>query len=410
MSKAKATTKFFELIIGSDKGEIHSGDIPVRWCVSNGLLEDLEKKGLKNIHVLFVPLNPNGIETKTRKLVPISDLMTYVRFTRPGKCRLFAFLVHEPGGDGRVLKKIFTKKFAGHYDSDIIDSDGEYRREHHGERSKSYIYERHAETDIELPEGVFGKQPSPGIRWFTNLWHSEELEDQCHFRRRFAFALFIKSWAVLGFALGIFLFRGFIGSLVFAAGFTKINWKVVGHPFSRRTNELLINVNSEDNFFLNIFKINRKKENYYDPDPVGEISSMSGLFLSPLFITLYLLAGVITVINGGSFWTAIGVILVLLLILFGIMGGMIGVFLLIEKSRRAEGIMDWFHRLARTYVEWLVAREIQANQLKDIPELICPKNKDNVIQANFSDIPFKRRSIRLWVEAIKNSVCKPMAR
>ncbi|KKM24107.1 hypothetical protein LCGC14_1608360, partial [marine sediment metagenome] len=61
-------------------------------------------------------------------------------------------------------------------------------------------------------------------------------------------------------------------------------------------------------------------------------------------------------------------------------------------------------------VEWREAREIAANSLDNLPELICPKNQDNVIVAQFSDIPWRRRSIKLWFEATKNMVCRPMAK
>ncbi len=403
----RKATKFFEVIIGSDSGEIHSGDVPVRWCVSNGLIEDLKENDRKNVHVLFLPVDSTGREMGTRKLVPISELMTYVRFTRPGKCRLFSFLVYEPyEGNSKKLKKIFLKKFAGSYDSDIIDSNGEYHRDHVNDQGRTYIYEKYAEADVEVPEGVFGKQPSPKIRWFTNLWHSFELEDQCHFRRRFMFALIIKSWGILGYISFLFILRGFLGALAFLVGFTKVKWTPIWHPFIHETRDVLDDVRDRDNFFMNVFKIKRNR--YYDP--VEDFSSNSGVLISPLFLMLSLLIPTLVWMVGGNFLITLMIFVGVILIIFVGFWVIIGGILLGEKTEGGRKIIHWFGKYLNRWSQWLREREAEYNQLEDIPELICPKNKENVIQANFSDIPFKRRSVRLWVETIKNAVCKPMAR
>jgi len=413
---AKATTKFFELIIGQNDGEVHSGDVPVRWCVSNGLVEQLEEQEERNPHVLLIPVNPDlvaedgtirqhGREVGERKLVPMKDLMTYVRFNRPGKNRLLAYIVF---GNTKGLKKIFLGKYCGDYTTTLL-CEGELSITH---RVKGWVYEdQHVDVNIEIPEGVFGKEPAPWRKWYANLWMRGILEDECHFRQRFWLVGTLKFFPVVAVASWFFVARGAIALGMALLGYKKVDWWPVIQPFNNYTRYVTWNCNNEDNFFLNLFTIDRNDH----CNVVQSLSSFTGVFVTPLFlliVALFIL--LLSVINGFGFWVGLMLMLVTMAGVAVIMGALLGFFILgektVEKTTWSTKFGNWGHGWITNFVEWREAREIAANSLDNLPELICPKNQDNVIVAQFSDIPWRRRSIKLWFEATKNMVCRPMAK
>lgn len=409
---AKATTKFFELIIGQKDGEVHSGDVPVRWCVSNGLVEHLQEQGNGSPHVLLVPVNPDvleedgsvryiGQEVGERKLVPMKDLMTYVRFNRPGKNRLLAFIVF---GSSKALKRIFLEKWSGDPATTILH-DGEVSM---SDRAEGWVYtEQHVDVNIDIPEGVFGKEPAPWRKWFANLWMRGTLEDECHFRQRFWLLGVLKIWPVAARAIWFFVVRGGMALSLFLLGYKGVDWNPVIHPFDGYTRWIHQKCENEDNFFLNLFKVDRNDEN----NIIQALSSFSGVFVSPLFF--FALAAVLVIasmIADFGFWTGLMIALVMVVGVAVVFGVFIGLLMLFEETRWGQRFGDWFDGHMLRFTKWLEARQIQANSLDDLPELICPKNDINVIAAQFSDIPWNRRSIKLWCESIKHAVCKPMAR
>ena len=108
----------FELIVGDETGEIMNGDIPVRWCVTPELVKELEDNNIVDPHVLLVSATQKGQEMQ-RQLVPITELMTYVRFTKAGDQNLFGFIVD--GAKGRKkLHNLYLRKISGSFYTDVI--------------------------------------------------------------------------------------------------------------------------------------------------------------------------------------------------------------------------------------------------------------------------------------------------
>ena len=122
-----------------------------------------------------------------RQLIPITELMTYVRFTKAGEQQLYGFIID--GEKGRTwIHKMYLRKMGGRYDTQIMFN---YTNEPHSDLPWEYT---RTEVNVEIPEGVFGKEPGPWMKRFVNLWHnsSGRVVDQCHYRQRLWLAFTLK--------------------------------------------------------------------------------------------------------------------------------------------------------------------------------------------------------------------------
>jgi hypothetical protein len=171
----------FELIVGEANGEIHNADIPVRWCVTPTLVKQMEDAGIIDPHVLILTATKSGQEIQ-RQVVPITELMTYARFTKAGDMRIYGWIVNGKMGRKKLHKNL-TRKVSGRYETTLVDTWDGTPYEKIGDLSYA-----HVSMHVEIPTGVFGKEPSPWVKWFSNLWHESRTADQCHFRRRMIFA------------------------------------------------------------------------------------------------------------------------------------------------------------------------------------------------------------------------------
>ena len=107
----------FKLIVGENDGTISNADIKVRWCVPPNLMSSLQDKSSKSVFVLLSCITADGVEM-SRKLVPISDLSTYVRFTRAGHGHVINAWILE--GEYRMLFEAHaTKEGRKSYFSDL---------------------------------------------------------------------------------------------------------------------------------------------------------------------------------------------------------------------------------------------------------------------------------------------------
>jgi len=180
----------FELIIGDEGGRIDNGDVPIRWCAKPDFIHKLKELGVVDPHVLIASFSPrkhSGHERHTvemdRRLVPLSELMTYLRFTRAGNMKVYGILLDGACGRG-ALHERYMRKQSGSYDA-IVDSytDAIYI-------DMKYSVETTSEL-VQIPAGVFGKEPSPWVKWYVNLWHNakDRITDECDFRKRMIIAI-----------------------------------------------------------------------------------------------------------------------------------------------------------------------------------------------------------------------------
>lgn len=444
----------FELIVGDETGEIMNGDVPVRWCVTPELVKKLEDDKIVDPHILLVTATDKGLEMQ-RQTVPITELMTYVRFTKAGAMKLYGFIID--GACGRKkLHSTYMRKVAGDYGTDILYR---YTGEPHDHLPLEYT---RTEVTVEIPAGVFGEEPGPWMKWFVNLWHtsSGKVVDECHYRRRLMIAFSLKWLPVLIWATMLIVARVALSSVLALAGYFKGMkfWRAF-RPFKWcSVDHILDGINDFDD---NPFLIKRK---YTYKNGYEQTTTM---FFTVAFIPLVL------VLQTSFVWAFADHFVQSMLIITGIilfigMGWDIAGLLVkwLENTEVFEKISKAFgNKLTATfeyldvnnrwrYLKWLgygvIATIVvifssifitvglilvptlvvmillmvygdailtrlnnaytvapENNDYTEIRELLCPKDELN-LKPDINFIPPKQRTIRLWYLDLKNKVCKPM--
>jgi len=449
----------FELIVGEAGGEIHNADIPVRWCVTPSMVKNMEDAGIVDPHVLLLTATKDGTEIQ-RQVIPITELMTYARYVKSGNMKLYGWIVDGKMGR-KKLHQTLTRMVHGRYNTTLIDWDG---NSYADIENISYA---HVAMDIEIPDGVFGKEPNAWVKWFSNLWHEARTVDQCHFRRRMILAFTLKWIPVLAFVIVSSGFRLLVAAFLCLIGYHKwvANPKYIFRPFDAEFNNVFELEPSVKNIFLFTRKTKYKKWNSDDVTQ-SHITGFSFMPFIPLLIfslllltktasealvgTGYIMATILTVAvtfdilvagviwfqyttlfsalrtrlhsawktfdtyltktNGWKKMKVAGIVaIVALAIAFAINNTtlflLFGKLLLIIVAVMVPLVLLGMGSM------WLMNRfmfgDLEGADYTEIRELLCPKDEENKI-ASYSAIPKKQRSLRLWYLDTKNKVCKPM--
>jgi len=447
----------FELIVGSETGEIMNGDVPVRWCVTPELVKQLEDDDIKDPHILLVTVTDDAQEMQ-RQLVPIAELMTYVRFTKAGDMKLYGFIVD--GACGRKkLHSTYMQFIANEYATDIIFY---YTGQPHD--YLPFVHDR-TEVTVSIPADVFGKEPGPWMKWFVNLWHNSrsKVVDECHYNRRVMIAFSLKWLPVLIWAAMLIMFRVGVAGAVALAGYYKGNkfWRSF-RPYKWGSLEyhILDEINKPaDNPFL----VKRKRI-----DKSGD-EQTTLMFFTMAFNPLILLIQTFIVWAAAEHFAQNMLIVTAIIFFIGVLWDL-GVVLKhwLEKTelfgKMFEDVVNkisamveyldennrwkylkWFGYsiiativitfssifitvgiflvpvlivmvLLMVYGEAIIERlnniytvAPENNDYTEIRELLCPKDELNLVP-DIKLIPPKQRTVRLWYLDMKNKVCKPMQR
>lgn len=465
----------FELIIGDAGGVIDNGDVPIRWCVSPDFVKKLEDKGVVDPHVLITSYAPKSIyncedpvyvHEMDRRLVPLAEMMTYLRFTRAGVAKVYGILLDGACGRGELNRK-YLRLRNGSYDA-VVDrySDTLYEDIDHSIARTSNL--------VDIPTNVFGKEPSPWVKWYVNLWHDSrsKVTDECDYRKRKLIAFIFKWELWIPFILTVITYRAlFAGTIALAGYFKKVKFLRVFRPYKYPSMEYNIFDSPISVVDDNIFIFKRKNLCKIGSDKTG---MLFGLAFSPLIymVMLGLVAGVFNPDGiGGLFTIAGAIVLGIMGVLFTIdlfvlfIEGMIRLNIGERMVSRIESIVDWirartpnieidmgnvflviagivllvavgfafkyillflgmvgvatviigvFFAITVVFADklsiWLdnyFALKAKDNDYSHLTELLCAKDEDN-LRPNYNYIPKKQRTVRLWYHDLKNKVCKPM--
>jgi len=460
MSDTKVETpkvmKPFELIIGDANGELQNADVPVRWCITPTLVREMEERGIEDPHVLIVSCSRH--QEFQRQLVPVTELMTYVRFTKAGDMRIYAWLLDGKKGK-KELHNNYLRKKNGSYKTDIF-----YYGIAEPYKEIDYSFD-FVSYDVSIPEGVFGKEPPAWIKWFANLWHEKRTVDQCHFRRRVTLAFTLKWIPVLAWATVSVTWRLLMATLLVLFGhWTHISDpKYLFKPFDTDFYDAFQgkSMHVDNNpFFLTWNRKLKNKRKLYEHMLFSGIPFIP-IFSVAVFTVLYLVTGDLTVASvytgmgmAGFFGVCVAIDIFSTSLMwfvdtevfsvaadkvFGPMFKVTGPMWSKVNTRMSKkygweklgaailvitlAVFGWmlqdvwwvFASLAGMIVLsiggfWLLDRlmfpEVETDYT-EIRELLCPKDELNVV-ANYDAIPKKQRTIRLWYLDVKNKVCKPM--
>ena len=311
-----SSTHSIELIIGEGNGEIINGDVPVRWCIPPETLMQIQETGATDVHILIMSLMDNTSKEMDRQLIPIGELMTYLRFTRSGKSNIVACLID--GGAGRkLLHNTLMQKTYGNYTENVLNWNNVIRSEYDILQSPINII-------VDIPEGVFGKEPGKWMKWFVNFWHSDSyrVPDECAYRNRKILAFTLK-WIPM--TIWYFMLLAWRSTQVFlfaSTGFHHVvKWKTAFRPFKypgdgyvTEDGWLMPNKNSivKKRELKHIVQVSIVNGTLRSMDTTDSFIWMSTWLLTPL---AFIISGVVAAI---SFNTAIIAYLIALSIFVGI--------------------------------------------------------------------------------------------
>ncbi|MCK5020146.1 MAG: hypothetical protein KAS32_24120 [Candidatus Peribacteraceae bacterium] len=448
-----------ELIVGEKNGEIFSGDVAVRWCLKPELIQEMDKEGITDPHILLITNYQYDRWTalEHRHLVPLSQMMTYVRFSKAGKSSIHAYVIN--GGkhkNRRKMKSNLLGKTGGEYDTTLLyDNESQAKISINESRYIGYT-----QIDLTIPEGVFGKEPGPRLKWFVNHWHSnEKVQDECEFRRRMVLAFTLKWPFVMIEALGYFIVRLLLVILwavlgahydirykhlfknIYDPGYIIINSDEANTGGLKSSNRFIIKVKTEHKYSYGVYD-----KTYYflsllpfTPGPLLLYLSFYSftlpeyafpiiaviVFIFVLFTSIWDLVSLGFMLNDkfdfkftlwsrfdgwmakNTYWPT--VVLWLSIILLA------SIFTLLLVSI----IMYWEFTLGiiivasfiggLTYVlDKLMGNSIEDNNnYVEMQRMLCPKDPENLV-VDYKAIPASNKSVKLWYLDTKNKICKPM--
>ena len=193
-----------------------SSVIPLRWCVSKQVAEDLQTKDIRDPRLLVVVTN--GGQEVARHLFGLFEEMRYIPFLKPGANVVHATVVWSQGGSS-IDKLIFDRYDTGTFKCSVISAtqvhadelheqyvhysgdDKEEQRLLHQAWEQEIKEEQFTATiskftevgrvaaearlEIAVDAEMFASEPNRLWRWFTELypWGSQP-RDQCHRRQR----------------------------------------------------------------------------------------------------------------------------------------------------------------------------------------------------------------------------------
>lgn len=204
--------------------EIQGTSVPARWCLSRDELNKLAETGEK-AYILLLVISDTG-RNETRYLIPVGQMMEYVDFYNPGKHKIFSTVVWKNGD--RDLRKYFLRKDGDSYRNGLYD----YYDKTLYEGDFNFCDFGVHKFEVSVPKEVFAKEPPVWEKKWVNLFWGGKSADQCHYRKKRAFAYSFQ----LIFFLPILAFIEFPVSLIISAlllfGTKGIGFRKIIHPFS----------------------------------------------------------------------------------------------------------------------------------------------------------------------------------
>lgn len=446
----ETTIRPFDLIVGEAGGEIFNGDVPVRWCITPELIKDMENAGIDDPHILLISYKKGTDIVMDRKLLPITEIMTYVRFTSAGEQTLAGWIVSHV--DGRItLKNTFLKK-----DNDLTEFYYDEEANSHEMRPratlKGFSY-THRHITVNIPAEAFGKEPPAWLKWFGNLWHDRRPVDQCSFRRRLILAFTLKWIPMLAWILTSTVTKIGLTLGVFLAGCVRaVDYRSLLHPFNGSISYFL----DRDKLTFSPHPFQFRK--YWDPDSKYLNRQdfwiltpfIPGFMLIILFVSWVVTNGVVA----PMFFSLMGIALFLAAIydvasaainyistshvgtkiakrwrqfdmymadnnywpnaLIGLVVFLVvGFFYLLITSTIFQIVLGVLVSMIALVVgtfllsEHMTQSALEKNDYTQIRELLCPRDPLNS-EAKYELVPPKQRTVHLWVAKVKNAVCKPM--
>ena len=401
-----------KLIVGDQ--ESGNPTLPVRWCLDRRDLEKLRENEIP-LEIVFVLLVVayEGDYWQDRQLIPLSQAMTYVGLSHPGRHRLIAKVVSPYMNTSKVLKgmrnNIFNRFRSGRYQNEVLNFDRDEMLPQLSYGGSEVIDEIIEDCNIwvEVDKGHFAPEPPAWLNHWINFWHEDSLRDQCHLRRRAIMAFTIQPplvlfWLVMWECVAILMYL--ISQVLM--GLRGVSPLLLLHPWETNPKEMFPKqwYNSEKAFnsiyTRNSEGVGQKWRLWFHP-----------LFLVGLGLTIYNLYRLNLLINVVLGLAGLGMFLLVIIIVSAVLM-VVGGYLFKRFFK------EWVADLKRIRQEAKVAAqsavfikpEARETQYDRVSSFLACSNVPRLGQsATLEALPKEQQTIRLRFLDFKRQVCKPFA-
>lgn len=369
------------LVMQSDLTQ--SAAMPIRWCVSRSVLEDLKGDGVLDPQILIIVWHSPYSEK--RYMVPLGDMMTYIAFRKPGRNIVHAVIMAE---GAEYLYKRCLRRSGGAYDTDLVSRTGELLE---------MRYRAVASETVEVDERFFAKKPPQWLSSWVNRWFEGKPVDECAFRRRAILAFTLQPPCLGLFWLGKSVTSFLCALWLLLLGKRGINLAPIVKPWRYELRDVWA----------------KKRQSVFTQDDAL-------VFLAPVNIIFVCFGGALlrNNLHKGSesltetlLWT-----LGLLAAEYGFVLLIVGIAALCAKA--ASGM----RRMSSRFDSWMNDAESKSRAAKEqqkptklealydiqLKPLLCTASASTFVP-NYRTLPKERQTLRLKFLDLKARVCRPFA-
>lgn len=366
--------------------DVSNGNIAVSWCVDPETLKHLADHNIKDPQVVIVvaPTQNYHPRREYRKVVPLQDLMTYLECHSAGENQIRAFLSFK---DKKDVRGAFLSRENGYFKTDILSEDGKewsYIFNRYDHKINQYVRSPEIAASIvmvNVPAGVFAKEPAQWEKTWVNHWFRSKPIDQCDFRRRRMLAYTVQPLVMLLDVMVVRTLLLLVASLWWSRGLTL---KYHLHP---------IQYSLTDSAGLVL-------GGSWCVPKIDDDSSYSDLTVSYAFRSLWKLVFTppalfaIAMITHFHVWLMASIVVVA------------SIILIMLAFALADGALTKF----TNWLDKLLTDENQAPWYMDQEEMqTITCTKDFKARTSLSALPAKHRTIRLRFQDLKSKVCRPFS-
>lgn len=369
----------FELHVSDN--DVTGGSIGVTWCLDKELINELASRGIKDPQVVLIVapvLDDYSTKKEYRKVVPLSDLMTYVEFRAPGKNKVYAFISEF---STKETKRSVLARDDGRFDTDLLNYEGSALK---GSMLGQYTDPLFKAEPVEVyvPNACFAPEPADWEKAWVNHFFTAKVVDQCHFRKRRLFAYTLQVLIVLFFIL----LRALMLVPALLIGSRNLTLKYVLHPLSYTMHES-VDVLKGGSYFIG----QDPPGQYFFDEKFSLKATINKFWLTILMPAVWLPWALLFYFN--AVFAALFIIVASAAIILAIAVIASG---LAKKQLVAIG----------KFVEELFSREDMWYMDPDeMDMLICDGNNPK----DFKSLPSKKKTFKLRFSNLKSKVCRPFS-
>lgn len=395
--------------------------IALRWCINKDVMDYIKKSDIKHPHVLIVVVNigKDSNQEMIRKLVPMTEMMTFIQFARAGINRVFAAIVYpsssNPGYEEiKSMKKKVLNKSGSSYDFGVLDYNDERWNFTYGSNI-SAIYSDStdeealvASIDFDVPAQLFAPEPAEWEKWWVNLMHEDKPIDQCHFRKRRLFAYTIQPILLLIINLVFLTFKYltilFLVTVAVIRGIFDFDWNEVKnniiHPWSYNVRDIWDEVRKSETIYTH--KKDKKYHRCYDYRG-GVLPWFRPTMLLAYVVIVVILYTIVFVFN----WVQLSVLLVFLGGVLFVCAAFAALYFAVIKN---EARIARSKKREEDYHNDQIQRE-----RNELSFLLCSTGNEAVVDTSalrpqIKALPENKQTVKLKFYDFKKKICKPFQR